>query len=668
MNKFFYSRLAAVNIKKNARIYVPYLLACIGTVMMFYILLFIAKNDGLAAMKGAEYLTVVMRLGSIVIGIFSAVILLYTNSFLIKRRKKELGLFNILGMEKKHIAKIMFIENFYVAVIALVVGLSGGILFSKLMLMLLFKLLDFKVPFGFEISPFALIVTLILFAVIFLLTLFQNLSQVQLSKPIELLSGGNTGEREPKTKWLLTIIGLASLSAGYTIAIVTKSPIDALRLFFIAVILVIFGTYCLFTTGSIAFLKRLKKSNAFYYKTKHFTSVSGMLYRMKQNAVGLANICILSTFVLVMLSSTTSLYFGMEDALRNQYPRNIEAAGYNLPLADSEAVGAKIDRTIAGSDIKTKSTIKYRYIDYTFTREGSRFTFSDENIYAKTGSTLVFLIPIEEYNRMQGTSEALAENEMLVYSPKTVYTDTTASFNDVEYTVKTVVSALNVEEFAYKRLTDVVYFILPDEESIEEIYTHVTGGECDWNGLSYYYGFDVDGTDKEQITLFETISDALSDYQQDDSKETYVSVTCAEQNKGEFLSMYGGLFFLGIFLGLLFIMATVLIMYYKQISEGYDDKGRFEIMQKVGMSHDEVKTAIRSQVLTVFFLPLIAAGIHIAAAFKMLTRLLAVLNLTNEALFAWCTVGTIFVFAVFYAIIYALTARVYYKIVDTNYS
>lgn len=664
MNKFFYSRLAATNIKKHAKIYFPYILTCIGSVMMFYIMLFISTNKGLDVMKGSEQLKTVMIMGSVVIGIFSVVILLYTNSFLIKRRTKELGLFNILGMEKKHVGKIMAIENFYVATIALITGLAFGVLLSKLMLMLLLKLLHFKVPFGFEISPIALIVTLALFIGIFLLTLIRNLGHVHLSKPVELLSGGHTGEREPKTKWLLSVIGILSLAGGYTIAIVTKSPLSALLLFFVAVILVIIGTYCLFTAGSIALLKRLRKNKAYYYKTKHFTSVSGMLYRMKQNAVGLANICILSTIVLVMLSSTTSLYFGMEDALRNMYPRNIEVTAINTSKTDTDHLDTRLSKIISSGSIKTKDTIKFRYIEYSLKHKGNQFHYDRKGIYAKEGNALAFFIPLDEYNRLQGTSEKLGKQELMLFSPNAEFTDKTVLFDNTAYTVKGVVNSLNVQSYSYTRLTDILYFILPNEQAIKEVNNSMSGGKEKWKGLSYYYGLDVDGTTQEQIKLADSLSKSISGFHSNNNKNLKVNLDCAEKSKGEFLSIYGGLFFLGIFLGILFIMATVLIMYYKQISEGYDDKSRFEIMQKVGMSRDEVKKSIRSQVLMVFFLPLIAAGIHIGAAFMMITRLLAVLNLTNVALFAWCTVFTILIFAVFYAIIYALTARVYYKIVE----
>jgi putative ABC transport system permease protein len=615
-------------------------------------------------MPGSEALKVILMLGSIVIAIFSVIILLYTNSFLMKRRKKELGLFNILGMEKKHIAKVMALENFYIAVISLFLGLLTGILLSKVMFLLLLKLLRFAVPFGFKVSTAAITVTVILFTGIFILTLFGNLLQVHLSKPIELLHGGNTGEKEPKTKLLLAVFGFITLAAGYTIAVITESPLDALGLFFIAVILVIAGTYCLFTAGSIALLKMLRKNKNYYYKTKNFTSVSGMLYRMKQNAVGLSNICILSTMVLVMLSGTISLYFGMENALRNRFPRNIEITATDISAADRDMLDKKINTAIDKSGTGIENKVNYRFINYNFKQNGSLFTFDRDGAYADYKNAIVFFIPVDEYNKMQGTSVALSESELMVYSPNASYTDDKISFDNIGYSVKEALDTLNVEEHFSLRLDDIYYFIMPDEQSIHTIYNILTDGTGDWQGFIYYYGFDVSGGAEQQTSLAGIISEQTADVKAGNGADIQVYTTCAESNKSEFLSVYGGLFFLGIFLGALFIMATVLIMYYKQISEGYDDKSRYEIMQKVGMSRDEVKKTIRSQVLIVFFLPLAVAGIHIAAAFKMITRLLAILNLTNVALFVWCTLGTILVFAILYSAVYVLTARVYYKIVE----
>jgi putative ABC transport system permease protein len=664
MSKFFYSKLAAVNIRKNGRIYIPYILTCIFTVCMFYIMLFISLNKGLNKMPGAQGLTTIMWMGTVVIGLFSVIILLYTNSFLMRRRKKELGLYNILGMGKNHIARVMAIENIYVSVGTIIAGLFTGILLSKLMLMLLLKMLHFKIPFGFEISPIAIIVTVIVFAGIFFVTLLFNLGRVHLSKPIELLYGGNVGEKEPKTKWLLAVLGVLALGTGYTIAIVTEKPMDALGWFFIAVILVILGTYFLFTAGSVALLKSLRKNKAYYYKTSHFTSVSGMLYRMKQNAVGLANICVLSTMVLVMLSTTVSLYIGMEDVLRNRFPRNIEVKAFETSEADSENISDITQEAIRESGIDIRDVTEYRYKSYPLRLSGSEISSLSGNA-DDAEETIVYLIPLEYYNRMQKSTVSLNANELLVFSPQFKYAEPSVTLGDTEYAVSSTLKNLNVASDYKIKDTRAFFLILPDEPSIQKAFLSIMGAETGaWNGMGYYYGFDTVSSEEQQIAFSDMLRHKFADFVNEKNEELPVYVTSAISNKSDFLSIYGGLFFLGIFLGALFIMAAIIIMYYKQISEGYDDKKRFEIMQKVGLSRDEIKKTIRSQVLTVFFLPLLAAGIHILAAFKMITKLLFMLNLINVPLFAWCTLGTIVVFAAIYGAVYSLTARAYYKIVS----
>ncbi len=666
MSKFFYGRLAAVNIRKNGRIYLPYILTCIFTVAMFYIMLFIALNKGIAKMPGAEPLSVIMWMGTVVIGLFSVVILLYINSFLMKRRKKELGLYNILGMGKGHIARVMALENIYVSVGTIIAGLFAGILLSKLIFLLLLKLLRFNVPFGFEISPVAIAVTVIVFAAIFFVTLLCNLGRVHLSKPIELLYGGSVGEKEPKTKWVMAVIGFLALAAGYTIAIVTENPIDALGWFFIAVILVILGTYCLFTAGSIALLKSLRKNKSFYYKTKNFTSVSGMIYRMKQNAVGLANICILSTMVLVMLSTTVSLYIGVEDALRNRFPRNIAITAVQTDDESFHAVSSQVDEIIRLSGAPVENTVKYRYRSYFTKRSGTVFFNPGDAVRDSSSNVIVFFIPLEDYNRLRGSDVSLSPHELLLFSPSVPYDGDAVTFGTETFAVKAAYNeAPDIGDAYMYSLSDSFYFILPDTVAVQRVNTALTNDGEQWHGLSFYYGFDVRAGDDSQLDLANQLHAALAGVGSDSEPNgVQIYINSAAENKADFLSMYGGFFFLGLFLGTLFIMATVIIMYYKQISEGYDDKKRFEIMQKVGLSRFEIKKAIRSQVLTVFFLPLLAAGIHILAAFKMITKLLFTLNLTNVPLFAWCTLGTIVLFAAVYGAVYALTARAYYKIVS----
>ncbi|MCR1899863.1 ABC transporter permease [Irregularibacter muris] len=662
MNKMFYAKLAIMNIKKNAKTYIPYILTCIGTVMMYYIMYALSTNDALNKISGGDTLKQLLSLGTFVIALFAVIFLFYTNSFLIKGRKKEFGLFNILGMEKRHISRIMFFETLYVALISLIFGMLGGILLSKLMHLLLLKLLHFEVQMGFEISLPAILATIILFAIIFTLILFNSLRQIHLAKPIELLSGGQVGEKEPKTKWLLVIIGLLCLGAGYYIALTTESPIDAIMLFFVAVILVIIGTYCLFTAGSIMFLKMLRKNKKYYYKTSHFISVSGMIYRMKQNAVGLASICILATAVLVMVSTTVSLYVGMEDVLRTRYPQNIILSARGVSEEQVEQLDGIIKSETTKLNLAPRENIRYRSMEFAVIREGANFSGQQDeayNIGSASDIALTTFIPLEEYNQMKGQSVKLASNEVLVYSVGEDVLKDRVQFGDTQFKIKSRMDSLNIDGQMSAIMANSYFFIVPDVETIENVYHSLTGNTDDMGELSYYYGFDVNGKGEDQIALTNAISTAL--------KETKINgyVEGTEIARESFYSLYGGLFFLGIFLGLLFIMATVLIIYYKQISEGYDDKGRFEIMQKVGMSHGEVKKSIHSQVLTVFFLPLVAAGVHIAFAFKFITKLLALLNLTNVTLFIWCLIGSVLGFAVFYAMIYALTARVYYKIVSS---
>lgn len=660
MSKLFYPKLAATNIKKNYQTYIPYILTSIGTIMMYYIMKSISLDKGLDNMSGGGSLKSILAMGSFVIALFSLIFLFYTNSFLIKRRKKEFGLFNILGMEKKHITKIMLFETIYVFFISIIIGILGGIVLSKLMYMLLLKLLKFQVPMGYTISFKAIYYTLILFAVIFLLTFVNNLRQIHLAKPIELLSGGQVGEKEPKTKWLLTLIGLAALIGGYTIANTTESPLAALYMFLIAVILVIVGTYCLFTAGSIAFLKMLRKNKNYYYQTKHFTTVSGMMYRMKQNAVGLANICILSTAVLVMLSSTVSLYIGIEDVLRTRFERNILITSSDISEDYQNGVKDTTSKVLESHNLKPENILEYRYLGFAALKEGDSFTDTNNvtNDSAKNIRMLYF-IPLTDYNSLNDTEYTLKNNEVLLIENGEKYTNDTVTIFDHTFDIKEKSNTSTENLSLLRDITDIYYIIVNDLSQIEEIYNRQPdASDTLASNYRYLYGFDIDADNEESIQISKDIQTSFQGKYDDSYIES------AEASREDFFSLYGGLFFLGLFLGALFIMATVLIIYYKQISEGYDDKARFEIMQKVGMSRSEIKKSIRSQVLTVFFLPIVTAAIHIAFAFKLITKLLALLNLTNVVLFAWCTLGTLLVFALFYAVIYGLTARVYYRIVS----
>lgn len=658
MSKIFYAKLALINIKKNGKTYFPYMVAAISTIMMFYTMHFISINDGLNNMSGGDSLKIILGLGNYVIGLFSIIFLFYTNSFLIKRRKNEIGLYNILGMEKRHIARVMIWETFFVGISTIVIGLLSGILISKLMFLVLLKILTFEVPLGFFISKESIAITVILFGAIFILTLLNNLGQIHLSKPVELLRGGQVGEKEPKTKWIMTIIGVISLSAGYYIALTTESPLAAIYLFFVAVILVIIGTYSLFTAASIALLKILRKNNKFYYKTNNFINVSGMIYRMKQNAVGLSNICILSTCVLVMLSTTVSLYIGMEDVLRNRYPRDIAVRVDNVSDEMEEKLDNIIIKEAEKHNISIKDIIKYRSIEVPMFQKNNSFSLANRDIGNYSDISLLNIMPLESYNSQENKSINLEDNEVLLYAFRGEIKEDTLNILGNEFKVKEQLKDFNSEGILSAIAAKSYYIVVKDVETIEKLLFNVDIYGEKFENLSYFYAFNTEGDAENQINLINVLSNMISEA----SLSGYAEGL--EESRGAFFSLYGGLFFLGLFLSFLFIMATVLIMYYKQVSEGYDDKQRFEIMQKVGLSKEEVKKSIKSQVLMVFFLPLLMAIIHIAFAFKVITKLLAVLNLTNVTLFALCTVGTILVFAVFYGIVYSLTARVYYKLVS----
>jgi putative ABC transport system permease protein len=644
--------------KKNSKTLIPYILACIGTIMMFYNMVFLVVAKDIGSVSDSEDVRYILFLGAIVIGIFSLIFLFYTNSFLIKRRKKEFGLFNVLGMEKKHIARIMFYESLFTALISIALGLIAGILLSKLIILLLFKLITFNATFGFEMPIIAVIISISLFLGIFLVNLLYNIRQVHLSNAIELLKGGNVGEKEPKTKWLLTIIGVLCLGVGYYIAVTTESPLAALNLFFVAVLLVIIGTYCLFTTGSIAVLKMLRKNKKYYYIPKHFISVSSMIYRMKQNAAGLANICILSTAVIIIISSTMSLYMGVEDAIRTRYPSHIIVNLENV----SDENAAKIDELILlktkEAKLIQKDVVKYRSMEYLCMQDGNNFSKEVISFKAVDNIAVLGFITLDEYNKMEGKNVKLNKGEILLYSFRGNIQGDEINLNGLKLSVKERIDTLN--SFGSNQvasLSNSYLIVIDGMDSLNEINSSLTGKKLD-ESLNYYYGFNINGDKQSQINLINSLKDEIY------SMESRGYVEGPEITREGFYAIYGGLFFLGIFLGLLFIMATVLIIYYKQIAEGFDDKERFEIMQKVGLSRDEVKKSIKSQVLTVFFLPLFTAVIHIAFAFKVITRLLNIFNLTNVPLFALCTTVTIIVFAVFYLIVYIFTAKTYYKIVS----
>ena len=664
MNKGMYTKLAITNIKNNRQFYFPYLLTGIITVAMFYIMCALESNPGIQSMPGAKDLGLILRLGIGVIGIFAVIFLFYTNSFIIKRRKKELGIYNILGMEKRHIAKILSKEAFFTAIIAIGGGLVTGVLFHKLACMLLYRMIGFNGGITFSFSKKGVMITAILFAIVYLLTYIYDLFQVQLANPIELLQSGNKGEREPKTKAIMAVLGVLCLGTGYFIAITTKNPIKALTLFFVAVILVIIGTYLLFTAGSIALLKILRRNKGYYYQTKHFTSVSGMIYRMKQNAVGLANICILSTMVLVAVSTTVSLYVGVEDIMKGRYPNEINIRAYYDTGAPSEdSIAPIVEKSVKESGRKIRHEEDYLELYFAAIKDQGQYSLDKEKVKTAGDRVSGFVVLTREDCKKKYNEEIpeLAENEVALFTIKKTDMDTLVLENR-SYHVKEIKQFQNTEDF--ETIADIMdeyyYVIVNDVQDMERLWQLQKDiYQENSSSISRQVRLDIDGDSEQKKECFENIKTALGPEQ----AKARILIDSRQSSLDEFYQIYGGFLFLGLFLGILFLMITVLIIFYKQISEGYDDKERFSIMEKVGMSNDEVKATIRSQVRTVFFLPILMAAIHVGMAFPMIKRLLSLFGLSNTALFAGCMAGTILVFVLIYLLVFLKTSKTYYKIV-----
>lgn len=677
MSKAFYPKMALSNINKNRKTYFPYIITCILTIMMYFMMCSILYNENVKNMNHGENVIMFLGIGLWVTGIFAVIFLFYTNSFLIKRRHKEIGLYNILGMEKRHIGRMMSFETLFTGVISLVVGILLGILFGKLMFLLLFKLLGSSEIPGFQVPLKALVNTVLLTAGIFVAILFYNLARIHLTNPIELVHGEQIGEKEPKTKIVLTLIGLATMGSGYAFAQLAKSPLAAVNFFFGAVILVIIGTYCLFTSGSIALIKLLRRNKKFYYQTKHFTSVSGMLYRMKQNAVGLANICILSTMVLVSVSTTVSMYLGMEDALNSGYPSEINLVAHMSDSADVQRVDVAVADVLKNyhTEISDYSAIQSMTSFGEMNDAKNQFAIvPDANLIdGYSDRTMVCLaMTIADYNRLEGSHYQLNKGEVVVYNKDGFDSNSleistegkTFSYQVKEKIKKNENAKLGFEN--YESMISCYAVMVSDEDELFDLIhtARETGGEEVANKkmtISYDYSvqFNTNLSEADSRRLNGELA-AL------DVEGITIYSDSRYEMREEFHQMYGGFLFIGMFVGALFLMATVLIIYYKQISEGYEDKERFEIMQKVGMSKAEVKKTIRSQVLMVFFMPLVMATIHVLVSFRIIKMILAMLALGNTDLFLICTLATVFIFCLIYAIVFAITERSYYKIVSTS--
>lgn len=677
MNKLFYPKLAGQNIIKNGKFYFPYLLTVVASAAAFYIMTTMSYYGGLPQRQRYDFLTMFMSLGRVVLAVFVLIFLSYTNSFLMKRRSKELGLYNILGMGKSSIGAVLCWESLYTWLCGIVIGIPLGMLLQKLVMMAVERMMRFDVSFEFYISGKGIVMTMILFAGIIALTLVNNLRRLHFQRPVELLHGQNTGEREPKSKWLLAVIGVLTLGAGYYLAIETKDAMSAIAIYFIAVVLVIIGTYCLFSAVSIVILKALRKNKRFYYKTSNFIGVSGMLHRMNRNAVGLANICILSTMVLVMISSTLSLYMGTEDSIRLRYPADISGVFiYNEDdNFDTARLTDGMTKAVRAQGLEPTKIWSYNSMPLFMVENNNELR--NMNTGDANGAVVnAVMLTAADYTAISGKELTLAPDEVMYVGGDARYDTLHISIVDRNGGVERREFRTVEQDKSFKigqyvvYAANIKYIIFPDMAALRDVWRLVedtASGDGPVMQMTCNICFDVDGTDEQKRECGEAISDwdNVGPYisgDQIDWERYYVNEKTS--NAEEFYSLNGGFLFLGGFLGIIFMMAMVLIIYYKQISEGYEDRERYRIMQQVGLQKEEVRSSINKQVLIVFFAPLVVAAVHVAFDFSLVKLMLQLFGLMNVQLALWCTVGSFLGFALIYALVYMRTAKVYYKIVS----
>ena len=669
--RLLYPKLAINGIRKNRRIYLPYILTCAGMIMMYYITSFLSLSTFIKEIHGGDTMHILLILGCGVMVVFSAIFLFYTNSFIIRRRKTEFGLYNILGMDKGNISCILLWETLIIYVLSLAAGISCGILFSKLAELVLSRMLGGGASYTFNAEPKSIIHAAVYYAVIFLLILINSLRQIHLSNPIELMKSENSGEKPPKANYVIALLGVVILGIAYYMAVAIKEPLQAILAFFVAVLMVIIATYLLFVAGSVAFCKVLQKNKKYYYKTNHFISVSQMAYRMKRNGAGLASICILSTMVLVTLSSTVCLYIGEEDMLRNRYPRNIIMDTYSADENIVSLTHSAADTALKKFGETPKNILNYKFLDISGCFEGDTVILDPNRRNALTSTDIrqIIMIPVDDYNRIMNKNEVLSDGEVIVYSAKGKYDYDTITLDGFgAFKIISHADSFVENGEAAAQINSSLYIFVKDLSVIREIYDMQLDIYNDAHSYMHdYYGFDLNCDEDKQSEIGKYLFDCIASVKAEHPDEwAGVALDCAANDRADFYALYGGLFFLGILFGTVFIAAAVLIMYYKQISEGFEDKSKFGILQKVGMTKSEIRKSINSQVLTVFFAPLAAAGVHMAFAFGIVSRLLLLFGLTDTKLFAMVTLCCFVIFGILYTAVYMVTSSSYYKIVSSR--
>ena len=676
----FYIRLAKDGIVKNRKLYFPYILTCICMTMMYYILYYLGFCADFMEVRGGEMLQAMLSMGVWVIAVFSLIFLYYTNSFLIRRRQKEFGLYNILGMGKRNLVRILAWENVLTALVSVIAGVGLGMLFSRLAELAAVRILGGHTGFGFQVSARPFLATAGLFIGIFILIMMRMLVAIFRLRPVELLKSENVGEKPPRANWVLAVLGALILAAAYYLAVMVIDPMSALVLFFFAVVMVIIATYFLFIAGSVALCRLLQKRKGYYYKTKHFVSLSSLVYRMKRNGAGLASICILSTMVLVTVSSTVCMYAQTKDAVERRFPHDICMEFVSDDYGETQSYRDLTEEVLAEYGETAENVADFHFYETAGFALGDQFRLDQPPASVGVGEVEslrgIYMITLEDYNALSGAGAELADDEILLYPYKTEYHEDSLTIDGCgTWNVRLMDRQPFNMGMAQANIMGSWFIVAPDMAVIRQIndYRNALNASLDPSEslvttyIRESYGVDLSCDEEKQVKIYRTIVERMSQLTgQENPEMDYPNYTLDSKAEGraDILALNGGLFFLGVMLGAVFLFGTVLIMYYKQISEGYEDQDRFDILMKVGMSRKEVKQSINSQVLTVFFLPLIAAGVHLAFAFPLISQILMLLSATEEKLLILVTVCCYLVFALFYVAVYVITSRSYYAIVS----
>ena len=656
MKMGFYSRLASDGIRKNKRIYFPYILMCVVLIAMYYIVSFLQYTDTTSGIVGVRTIRFTLNLGGWVLAVFSCVFLSYANAFLMRNRKKEFGLYNIFGIDKGNIGKVIERETAIVAVISICAGLVLGIACSKFAELGLVKIIGAESSYKLTVQPKAVCMTVAIYTVVFILQLLNSQRQINASTAISLLHSENAGERPPKANATLGLCGVTLLALGYIISVTANfsSSRTLLAVAFIAVLLVIMGTYITMVAGSVLLCRILQKNKLYYYKPSHFVPVSSMAFRMKRNGAGLASICILITMVLVMISSTACLLYGTKFDFYVDYPRE-----FTLDFVSSDPDELS-DSVLPELKTRLLAVLKERNV-----APENNYEYRLVNVGSPGWERDLYFIPLEDYNIVMGTHDTLSPGQAFVFTFGNDFDDDAISMKGMVWEIKG-----SVDEFMYAGQTamavdkSTIAVIIPDFDELTHMLVSLPEfNESVFASFDWVYNFDTGLESERQLELYNDIRITLDDLCREYGFMGLNSSSRENAGGGEF-AMYGGIFFLGVVLSIVFVSGAVLIIYYKQLTEGFEDQPRFETMQKIGMTKNEIRKSINSQMLTVFFFPLLLAMAHLVFAFPLIQRLLLVFKLSNEPLFLRVTVVVGVIVAVLYVIVYRTTSNTYYNLVS----